>query len=45
MTILAIDAGTTGVTALLVSPAGEVLSTGYAEFPQYFPADGFGEHE
>ena len=45
MTILAIDAGTTGVTALLVSPAGEVLSTGYAEFPQHFPADGFVEHE
>ena len=30
MTILAIDAGTTGVTALLGSPAGEVLATGYA---------------
>ena len=45
MTILAIDAGTTGVTALLVSPAGEVLSTGYSEFPQYFPADGCVEHE
>jgi glycerol kinase len=45
MTLLAIDAGTTGVTALLVSPAGEVLSTGYAEFPQHFPADGFVEHE
>jgi glycerol kinase len=45
MTILAIDAGTTGVTALLVSPVGEVLSTGYAEFPQHFPADGCVEHE
>jgi len=45
MTILAIDAGTTGVTALLVSPAGEVLSTGYAEFAQHFPHDGFVEHE
>ncbi len=45
MTILAIDAGTTGVTALLVSPTGEVLATGYSEFPQHFPADGFVEHE
>ncbi len=45
MSILAIDAGTTGVTALLVDPDGRVASTGYAEFTQYFPADGYVEHD
>ena len=43
--ILAIDAGTTGVTALVVTPAGLVVANGYAQFPQYFPADGQVEHE
>ena len=36
--ILAIDAGTTGVTALVVSTAGQIVAQGYSEFPQYFPA-------
>ena len=40
MTILAIDAGTTGVTALLVSHEAKVVARGYTEFPQHFPADG-----
>lgn len=45
MAILAIDAGTTGVTALVVSDQGEILSRGYREFPQHFPNPGWVEHE
>jgi glycerol kinase len=45
MAILALDAGTTGVTALVVSDAGKVISRGYREFLQYFPAPGRVEHE
>jgi glycerol kinase len=44
VTVLAVDAGTTGVTALLVSHAGQVVSRGYSEFPQHFPGDGWVEH-
>ena len=43
MTILAIDAGTTGITALIVTEAGTVTSRGYAEFSQYFPEPGWVE--
>ena len=43
--ILAIDAGTTGVTALLVDRDGAVTARGYAEFAQHFPADGWVEHD
>jgi glycerol kinase len=43
--ILAIDQGTTGTTALVVSDAGEVLGRGYREFPQHFPRPGLVEHE
>jgi glycerol kinase len=45
MAILAIDAGTTGVTALMVSKTGDILSKGYREFPQYFPKSGWVEHD
>ena len=45
MAILALDAGTTGVTALVVSESGRVISRGYREFLQYFPAPGLVEHE
>lgn len=45
MAILAIDAGTTGVTVQVVSTQGKVLSKGYREFLQYFPAPGLVEHE
>jgi glycerol kinase len=45
MAILAIDAGTTGVTVLVVSTTGIILSKGYQEFPQYFPKSGWVEHE
>ena len=36
-TVLAVDAGTTGVTALLVDDDGRVAARGYQEFPQHFP--------
>ncbi len=45
MSILAIDAGTTGVTALLVSTDLRVIARGYSEFAQHFPADGWVEHD
>lgn len=45
MAILAIDAGTTGVTALVVSETGQIISKGYREFIQYFPEPGQVEHE
>src|SRR5438093_217484 len=43
--ILAIDAGTTGVTALVVDEDGAVASKGYREFPQSFPRPGWVEHD
>ncbi len=43
--ILAIDAGTTGITALVVNPRAEVVALGYREFTQHFPADGRVEHD
>jgi glycerol kinase len=43
--ILAIDAGTTGVTALLVARDGAVMARGYREFPQYYPRPGWVEHD
>jgi len=42
--ILAIDAGTTGVTALLVSNSGAILARGYKEFDQHFVQPGWVEH-
>src|SRR6266567_4433705 len=44
MNVLAIDAGTTGVTALIVTADGTVASRGYAEFRQYYPEPGWVEH-
>jgi glycerol kinase len=43
--VLAIDEGTTGVTALLVADDASVLARGYAEFPQHFPRPGWVEHQ
>lgn len=43
--LLAIDAGTTGVTALVIDEAGAVLARGYTEFPQHFPRPGWVEHD
>ncbi|MFM7013979.1 MAG: FGGY family carbohydrate kinase [Actinomycetota bacterium] len=45
MAILSIDAGTTGVTALVVDSGGNIISRGYREFEQYFPQPGWVEHE
>jgi len=45
MSILALDAGTTGVTALVVSDEGKIIARGYQEFNQYFPHSGWVEHE
>lgn len=44
MAVLAIDAGTTGVTALVVDDEARVVARGYAEFPQHFPRPGWVEH-
>ena len=43
--ILAIDAGTTGVAALVVGDDGVVRGRGYSEFPQWFPRPGWVEHD
>jgi glycerol kinase len=43
--VLAIDEGTTGVTALVVDAEAAVLGRGYSEFPQHFPRPGWVEHE
>ena len=45
MTILSIDAGTTGVTALIVDRDTRIVARGYREFPQHFPEDGWVEHD
>ena len=44
MSVLAIDAGTTGVTAVVVSPQGRIVAKGYQEFTQHFPRAGWVEH-
>ena len=44
MSVLAIDAGTTGVTALVVTPNGRIAAKGYQEFAQHFPQPGWVEH-
>ncbi len=44
MNVLAIDAGTTGVTALVVSADGKIRGRGYAEFRQHYPQPGWVEH-
>jgi glycerol kinase len=45
VSVLAIDAGTTGVTALVVTEDGRIGSRGYSEFAQHFPQGGWVEHE
>ena len=44
MSVLAIDAGTTGVTAVVVDPDGSIAAKGYQEFAQHFPQPGWVEH-
>ncbi|HEY3528937.1 MAG TPA: glycerol kinase, partial [Nocardioides sp.] len=36
--------GTTGVTAVVVTPEGRIAARGYQEFPQHFPRPGWVEH-
>ena len=43
--LLAIDQGTTGTTALVVSLDGETLGRHTVEFPQYFPRPAWVEHD
>ncbi|MQW76500.1 glycerol kinase GlpK [Nocardioides sp. dk4132] len=44
MSVLAIDAGTTGVTAVVVTPEGGVEASASQEFRQHFPRPGWVEH-
>lgn len=43
--ILSIDQGTTGTTALVLGPQGEILGRGYSEFRQIFPRPGWVSHD
>jgi len=43
--VIAIDAGTSGVRALAVDEAGEVVDVSYREIRQYFPRPGWVEHD
>jgi glycerol kinase len=43
--LLAIDQGTTSSRAILFSPDGQVRASAQREFQQYFPADGWVEHD
>ena len=43
--LLALDAGTTGVRALAVSEASEVVALTYREFTQHYPEPGWVEHD
>src|ERR687897_1868081 len=43
--ILALDQGTTGSTALVIHQDGSVLGRGYREFAQHFPQPGWVEHD
>ena len=45
MPVLAIDAGTTGITALVIGDDTSVLARGYREFPQHFPQPSWVEHD
>ncbi len=43
--VLSIDQGTTGTTALLTTPAGEIMARRTVEFPQHYPQPGWVEHD
>lgn len=43
--VLAIDQGTTGSTALVLSRDGRILGRSYAELPQHYPRPGWVEHD
>lgn len=43
--VMAIDAGTTGVTVFLIDTGGSIVGRGYREFPQHYPKPGWVEHD
>ena len=43
--VIALDQGTTGSTALVLAQNGDVLGRGYREFKQYYPEPGLVEHD
>src|SRR6267378_3564307 len=43
--VLALDQGTTGSTALVIGADGRLLGRGYSEFTQHFPQPGWVEHD
>ncbi len=43
--VAAIDAGTTGITVLVLDPAAEVQGRAYSEFSQSYPHPGWVEHD
>jgi len=43
--VLAIDQGTTGTTALVISDDGKVAGRGYREITQHYPQPGWVEHD
>ncbi|MDP9068966.1 MAG: glycerol kinase GlpK [Actinomycetota bacterium] len=43
--VVSIDAGTTGITALVLDPGAEVRGRGYSEFSQSYPHPGWVEHD
>ncbi len=43
--ILSIDAGTTGITVLVLDPEATVRGRAYSEFSQHFPRPGWVEHD
>ena len=45
MAILAIDAGTTGITALMIGADGKPEARAYCEFEQHYPQPGWVEHD
>ncbi|MBC8257224.1 MAG: glycerol kinase, partial [Candidatus Marinimicrobia bacterium] len=43
--ILSIDAGTTGITVVIVDKQASILKKYYREFTQYYPQSGWVEHD
>src|SRR5690606_34761749 len=43
--VLAVDAGTTGVTVLAIDHDGDVVARGYREIQQHYPRPGWVEHD
>jgi glycerol kinase len=43
--VMAIDAGTTGITVLVIDPDTNVTGRAYSEFTQHFPKPGWVEHD